>query len=105
MGEKEGAKKDSETMSLEEDFKAAANFVRSLPSDGPVKPDNDTKLKFYSFYKQATEGDVKGDRPGMFSFEAKAKWDAWNSVKGMDSEEAMANYIDALTSIAPNWKN
>ena len=77
VGEKEGAKKDSETMSLEEDFKAAANFVRSLPSDGPVKPDNDTKLKFYSFYKQATEGDVKGDRPGMFSFEAKAKWSVY----------------------------
>ena len=91
-------------MSLEQDFKAASEFVRSLPKDGPVKPDNDTKLKFYSFYKQATEGDVKGDRPGMFSFEGKAKWDAWNAVKGMDPEEAMANYVEELNRVAPDWK-
>jgi diazepam-binding inhibitor (GABA receptor modulating acyl-CoA-binding protein) len=29
----------------------------------------------------------------MFEFEAKAKWDAWNSVKGTSKEDAQAAYI------------
>src|SRR5271167_3392905 len=57
------------------------------------KPDNSTLLKLYSYYKQATDGDVKGDRPGGFDFVGAAKYDAWAKLKGMTKDEAMQNYI------------
>ena len=36
--------------------------------------------------------------------EARAKWDAWNSVKGMAKEEAMKQYIDIVTKGDANWR-
>ncbi len=57
------------------------------------RPDNPTLLKLYSYYKQATDGDVKGDRPGGFDFVGGAKYDAWAKLKGMSADEAMQNYI------------
>lgn len=57
------------------------------------RPDNPTLLKLYSYYKQATAGDVKGDRPGGFDFVGGAKYDAWAKLKGMSADEAMQNYI------------
>lgn len=48
-------------------------------------------------------GDVEGSAPWSIQFEAKAKWDAWNSVKGMSKEEAMQKYVDLLTSETPGW--
>ena len=57
------------------------------------RPDNPTLLKLYSLYKQATEGDVKGARPGGFDFVGGAKFDAWAKLKGMTQDEAMQNYI------------
>ena len=32
-------------MGIEDDFKAASEYVRSAPKDGPFKPSNDDKLK------------------------------------------------------------
>ncbi|KAG5503803.1 hypothetical protein JIQ42_07320 [Leishmania sp. Namibia] len=78
------------------DFDAAVAYVRSLPADGPVRMDNNTKLSFYSLYKQATEGDVKGTQPWAVQVEARAKWDAWNARKGMSSDEAKAAYVKLL---------
>lgn len=57
------------------------------------KPDNDALLELYSYYKQATEGDVTGDRPGAFDFVARAKYDAWEARKGMSKEVAMRGYV------------
>ncbi len=57
------------------------------------RPDNPTLLKLYSYYKQATEGDVQGARPGAFDFVAGAKYDAWAKLKGMSKDDAMQNYI------------
>jgi len=57
------------------------------------RPDNPTLLKLYSLYKQATDGDVKGDRPGGFDFVAGAKYDAWAKLRGMSKDDAMQNYI------------
>lgn len=45
---------------------------------------------------QATEGDVKGERPNMIRIEARAKWDAWAKLKGMGRDQAMQGYIDLL---------
>ena len=55
--------------------------------------DNATLLKLYSYYKQATDGDVKGERPGGFDFVGGAKYDAWSKLKGMSAADAMQNYI------------
>ncbi|KAG5482173.1 hypothetical protein CUR178_06032 [Leishmania enriettii] len=78
------------------DFDAAVAYVRSLPADGPVRMDNSTRLSFYSLYKQATEGDVKGTQPWAVQVEARAKWDAWNARKGMSSDDAKAAYVKLL---------
>ncbi len=74
---------------LEDQFKAAQAEVQQLSE----RPDNDTLLELYSFYKQATEGDVTGDKPGPFDFKARAKYDAWEARKGMKREVAMKAYV------------
>ncbi|KAG5508194.1 hypothetical protein JKF63_05449 [Porcisia hertigi] len=80
-------------------FELAVEYVRSLPKDGPVQLDNNTKLEFYSLYKQATEGDVKGSRPWAIQIESCAKWDAWSSRKGMSSDDAKAAYVKRLMTV------
>lgn len=74
---------------LQEQFQAAQADVQQLSE----RPDNDTLLELYSFYKQATEGDVTGDKPGAFDFKARAKYDAWEARKGMSREVAMKAYV------------
>ncbi|CAE6353356.1 unnamed protein product [Rhizoctonia solani] len=80
-------------------FDKAASVVQSLPKDGPIKPTQDDQLKFYSLYKQGTIGDVNTERPGLLDFTGKAKWDAWNSVKGTPKEDAQKEYVDRLLKI------
>jgi diazepam-binding inhibitor (GABA receptor modulating acyl-CoA-binding protein) len=53
---------------------------------------------------QATVGDVEGGQPWAVQMEARAKWDAWNSVKGMSKEDAMRQYIAIVAKGDPNWK-
>lgn len=76
-------------MSLSDRFEAAQADVQALRD----RPDNDTLLELYSFFKQATAGDVDGDRPGPFDFKARAKYDAWESRKGMSRDAAMSAYV------------
>lgn len=63
------------------------------------KPDNATLLKIYSLYKQATAGDVEGKRPGFTDIVGRAKWDAWNELKGKSANEAMQTYIELIESL------
>ncbi|HEX6363444.1 MAG TPA: acyl-CoA-binding protein [Albitalea sp.] len=65
----------------------------------PEKPDNMTLLRLYALYKQATVGDVEGERPGFGDMVGRAKWEAWNGVKGKAREEAMQAYIDLVESL------
>ena len=65
----------------------------------PEKPDNATLLKIYALYKQASSGDVDGKRPGFTDMVGRAKWDAWNEVKGKSSDEAMQAYVDLIESL------
>lgn len=74
---------------LKQAFEAAQAAARKLPA----KPDNETLLELYSYFKQATEGDVSGDRPGAFDFVARAKYDAWAARKGMSKDVAMKGYV------------
>lgn len=81
-------------------FDKAVAIVRSLPPDGSVKPTQDQQLEFYGLFKQATEGDVKGDRPGAFNFAGKYKWDAWKKLEGMSQDEAKAKYVALLKGVS-----
>lgn len=74
---------------LKADFEAAAALVKTFTKS----PSNDEKLVLYSLYKQATVGDNTTAAPGMFDMTGKAKWNAWNTKKGMSSEDAMKAYI------------
>jgi acyl-CoA-binding protein len=78
-----------ETLDLKARFEAAAAASKMLPA----KPDNSTLLKLYAHFKQATEGDIEGERPGGFDFVAGAKHDAWLKLEGMSQEDAMRAYI------------
>ena len=90
-------KKKASTMTTP--FEAAVEYVRSLPKDGPLVLSNSVKLEFYSLYKQATEGDVKGTQPWAVQLEARAKWDAWNGRKGMSNDDAKAAYVTKIEQI------
>jgi acyl-CoA-binding protein len=63
------------------------------------KPDNSTLLKLYALYKQATEGDVEGKRPGFTDMVGRAKYDAWAAIKGKGGEDAMQEYVDLIKSL------
>lgn len=63
------------------------------------RPDNATLLKLYALYKQATDGDVQGSRPGFTAFVERAKYDAWAGLQGTSAEDAMQDYIDLVESL------
>lgn len=71
------------------EFEAALAAVKGLTQD----PGNDVKLRLYALYKQATEGDVSGKRPGMMDFVGRAKYDAWAGLAGTSAEDAEAQYV------------
>lgn len=80
-------------MTLKEKFEAAVAASKNLSE----KPDNETLLKIYSAYKQATEGDAPDDgNYGMFDFVAKVKHEAWKKLKGESSDAAMERYISLI---------
>ncbi|MCE2706617.1 MAG: acyl-CoA-binding protein [Proteobacteria bacterium] len=60
-------------------------------------PNNSQKLKLYAFYKQAVDGDVVGDCPSIINMVERAKWQAWNAVKGMSKEKAMEGYLKVFS--------
>ncbi|MFP5466871.1 MAG: acyl-CoA-binding protein [Gammaproteobacteria bacterium] len=64
------------------------------------RPDNATLLKIYGLFKQATTGDVTEKKPGFGDMVGRAKWDAWNGVKGVSSDDAMQQYIDLIESLS-----
>ena len=76
-----------------DDLKAKFDAAAVAAKQTKKKPDNATLLKLDSYYKQAVDGDVKGERPGGFDFVGGAKHDAWSKLKGMSKDEAMQNYI------------
>lgn len=79
---------------LEKQFKETLEFVQNADAD--FSPSNELKLEMYALYKQATEGDVSGKKPGMMDLVGKAKYSAWQKIKGMSSDEAMQTYIDKV---------
>ena len=80
---------------LKAQFAQAVTDSKSLDE----KPDNMTMLKLYALYKQASSGDADGKRPGFGDMVGRAKWDAWNGLKGKTNDEAMQDYVDLVESL------
>jgi diazepam-binding inhibitor (GABA receptor modulating acyl-CoA-binding protein) len=81
------------------DLKTAFETAVAASKTLSEKPDNQTLLQIYSLYKQATEGDVQGKRPGFTDLVGRAKYDAWAAVKGKSADEAMQEYIDLIEDL------
>ena len=86
-------------MSVEKQFETAVNIIRGLPKDGPYQPSNEMMLKFYAYYKQATEGPCHVVKPSFWDVIRRAKWDAWHKLGDMSSEQAMKSYVEDLKEI------
>ena len=80
---------------LKKQFEAAAASSKNLSE----RPDNTTMLKIYALYKQGGIGDNTEKKPGFSDMVGRAKWDAWNGLKGTDSNAAMQQYIDLIASL------
>jgi diazepam-binding inhibitor (GABA receptor modulating acyl-CoA-binding protein) len=83
------------SMTLQAQFEQAVADSKNLPE----RPDNMTLLKIYALYKQASEGDATGERPGMTDMVGRFKWDAWGALKGTSKEDAMQQYVDLITDL------
>ena len=81
-------------MATQEEFEAAAERAKKLSEQS-----NENLLKLYSLYKQASVGDVSGQKPGLFDFVAKAKYEAWEKVQGMPSEDAKQQYVTLVEAL------
>ncbi|XP_017672658.1 PREDICTED: acyl-CoA-binding domain-containing protein 5 isoform X5 [Lepidothrix coronata] len=80
-------------------FEAAVKVIQSLPKNGSFQPTNEMMLKFYSFYKQATQGPCNIPRPGFWDPIGRYKWDAWSALGNMSKEEAMIAYVEEMKKI------
>ena len=82
-------------MTLKETFDNAIIKSKELTK----RPSNEDLLDLYSLFKQATDGDITGERPGGFDFKGAAKYDAWLAIKGMPIDDAMNNYIELVNKL------
>lgn len=80
---------------LTAEFARAADDVKRLPT----RPDNDTLLKLYALYKQGSDGDVHGDKPGFFDFVGTAKHEAWTKLQGMPAADAQRQYVELVRQL------
>jgi len=82
------------------DLKTAFEAAVASTQDLTQRPDNQTLLKLYALYKQATEGDNAATKPGFSDLVGRAKWDAWAALKGTSTDDAMQRYIDIVNELA-----
>lgn len=80
---------------LQSAFEQAAKDVHTLPE----RPDNETLLRLYALYKQGSEGDVSGVKPGFFDFVGTAKYEAWAKLKGTAQDEAQRKYVELVKKL------
>nr|CAH0102411.1 unnamed protein product [Daphnia galeata] len=86
-------------MSLDQKFNKAAADIKALTAT----PTNDEFKEIYALFKQATVGDVNVVRPGMLDLKGKAKWDSWESKKGMSSEAAKEAYVAKAAELVAKY--
>ncbi|NBW98277.1 acyl-CoA-binding protein [bacterium] len=76
-------------------FNEAAEAIKTLSS----RPSNETLLQLYALFKQGTEGDVTGNRPGLLDPKGRAKFDAWTQKKSLSKEESQQQYIALVKTL------
>ena len=78
------------------------DFAEALERVGKLsrRPSNEQLLELYGLYKQATEGDVKGSRPGILDLMGRAKFDAWAARRGTSRDEAKSLYVKLVAELA-----
>lgn len=81
------------------DLKAAFDKAMLDSKNLSERPDNATLLKIYALYKQGSVGDNTEKKPGFSEMVARAKWDAWNNLKGTSQDDAMQKYVDLVASL------
>ena len=81
------------------DLKAAFESAVANSKNLSERPDNASLLKIYGLYKQATVGDNTDTKPGFGDMVGRAKWDAWNGLKGTAGDAAMQQYVDLIESL------
>ncbi len=86
-------------MDLTKQFEEAAAKSKEMTQ----RPTNEELLKLYALYKQASEGDVSGERPGGFDFKGIAKYDAWAELKGMSGDKAKEEYIAFVNKLLQQY--
>jgi acyl-CoA-binding protein len=82
------------------DLNAAFESAVANSKNLSERPDNATLLKLYALYKQSTSGDNDEKKPGFGDMVGRAKWDAWNGLKGTSQDDAMQQYIDLIGSLS-----
>uniref|UniRef100_A0A5B6YR79 Putative acyl-CoA-binding domain-containing protein 1-like n=1 Tax=Davidia involucrata TaxID=16924 RepID=A0A5B6YR79_DAVIN len=93
-----------ESTELDEAFNAATTFVAAAAADRlSQKVSNDVQLQLYGLYKIATEGPCSTPQPSALKMTARAKWQAWQKLGAMPTEEAMLKYIAIVTELYPSW--
>ena len=80
---------------LKAQFEQAAKDVKALSA----RPSDDDLLELYALFKQATDGDAAGDKPGFFDFVARAKFEAWEGLAGTSAEDAMKRYVEKVRAL------
>lgn len=83
-------------MTSKEEFESAVATVKGLSS----RPSNEDLLSLYGLFKQATEGDVTGKKPGRLAIKDRAKYEAWEERKGLSDEEARAKYVQLVQKLS-----
>ncbi|KAG8855878.1 hypothetical protein FRB96_006700 [Tulasnella sp. 330] len=86
-------------------FNRAVEIVHGLPKTGPIQTAYEDKLDMYSLFKQATAGDVKTPRPGIFDMLGRAKWDAWEKQRGLDQQQAKWLYVQTLQRVLRRYSD
>ena len=83
------------SVNIDELFTKATQDVKLLT----VKPDDNTLLSLYGYFKQATVGDINTEKPSFFNFKETAKWSAWEKLKGIQKIQAQGNYIKIVKDL------
>jgi diazepam-binding inhibitor (GABA receptor modulator, acyl-CoA-binding protein) len=86
-------------MPLLDDFNTAVAGSKNLTK----RPSNEELLDLYALFKQTTDGDASGERPGGFDFKAIAKFDAWTGKKGLSKEQAMTDYVALMKKMVESY--
>nr|XP_039261339.1 acyl-CoA-binding domain-containing protein 6-like [Styela clava] len=90
---------DDDSQDYSETFEKAASHLPTL-----VGELEDVHLLYlYSRFKQATIGPCNTDKPGIFDFQGRKKWNAWKELGNMSASQAKEEYVNKIKACDPDW--